>query len=218
MFFGALWSGNTELLPGVLHKDAVLRDADSEYRGRAVEAWALAHASERRPGGRIVNRQWVGGSLVVTVLSDGGLGGPGSELFDWHLQIDNNRIVRLSIERHRSPALPNPVDRFLKAVNEGDLASIMETFGEDALVNDELIDYWGQEKIRRWAERDVVGKRLALLVVGSVERDHRTIVTCHATGDFDGLGLPDPLVLSLYLSVSNNRIVQLIILQKPPAD
>jgi hypothetical protein len=43
----------------------------------------------------------------------------------------------------------------------------MVTFAEDALVNDQLRDYWGKLVITEWAKRDIVGERLTMNVMGT---------------------------------------------------
>ncbi|OYZ97245.1 MAG: hypothetical protein B7X99_14415 [Rhizobiales bacterium 17-65-6] len=90
---------------------------------------------------------------------------------------------------------------------------MLETFVDDALVNDQLVDYWGKTAIATWAARDIIGERLTLDVVKSVEHYGHSIVTAHVDGLFDRRGLPNPLVLAFYFSSHNDKIVQLIILR-----
>ena len=53
----------------------------------------------------------------------------------------------------------------------------MATFAEDALVNDQLRDYWGKPAIREWAERDIIGERLTMKVTKLV--NHAFYFTAH---------------------------------------
>jgi hypothetical protein len=46
-----------------------------------------------------------------------------------------------------------------------------------------------------------------------VEHHGHTIVSAHVNGSFDRRGLPDPLVLTLYCSHKNRKIIMLIILR-----
>jgi hypothetical protein len=46
----------------------------------------------------------------------------------------------------------------------------MATFHPDALVNDQLEEYRGPERIRQWAARDIIGAWLTMYVVEAVER------------------------------------------------
>lgn len=89
----------------------------------------------------------------------------------------------------------------------------MVTFADDALVNDQLRDYWGKAAIRRWAERDIIGERLTIAVTKVVKHDDNFIVTANIDGNFDKRGLPDPLVLAFYFTPRTDRIIQLIILR-----
>ena len=109
--------------------------------------------------------------------------------------------------------LPPSVAAYIRATNLCDLDALLATFVDDALVNDQLTDYWGKEAIAAWAARDIIGERLTLKVVKTVQHYGHSIVTAHVDGLFDKSGLPDPLVLVFYFSSYDNKIVQLIILR-----
>ena len=109
--------------------------------------------------------------------------------------------------------LPPTVAAFVRATNLGDLDALMATFVDDVLVNDQLVDYWGKEEIAAWAARDIVGERLTMEIVSTIEHYGHSIVTAHVDGLFDKRGLPDPLVIVFYFSTNNDKIVQLIILR-----
>ena len=109
--------------------------------------------------------------------------------------------------------LPSAVADYVRATNLGDLDALLATFVDDALVNDQLQDYWGKEAITAWAARDIIGERLTLKVINTVPHYGHSIVTAHVDGLFDKRGLPDPLVLVFYFSSYDNKIVQLIILR-----
>jgi ketosteroid isomerase-like protein len=109
--------------------------------------------------------------------------------------------------------LPPLVAAFVEAANSLDLERLMVTFADDALVNDQLRDYWGKAAIRDWAERDIIGERLTIAVTKVVRHYDNFIVTADIDGNFDKRGLPDPLVLAFYLTPHNDLIIQLIILR-----
>jgi hypothetical protein len=109
--------------------------------------------------------------------------------------------------------LPRSVAAYIRATNLHDLEALLETFADDALVNDQLIDYWGKEAIAAWAARDIIDEQLTLKVIKVVQHYGHSIVTAHVDGLFDKRGLPDPLVLAFYFSPYDNKIVQLIILR-----
>ena len=110
-------------------------------------------------------------------------------------------------------SLPPLVAAFVEATNSIDLERLMATFADDALVNDQLRDYWGKAAIRDWAERDIIGDRLTIAVTKIVSHYGNFIVTANVDGNFDKRGLPDPLVLAFYFSPHHELIVQLIILR-----
>lgn len=109
--------------------------------------------------------------------------------------------------------LPPSVADYIRATNLSDLDALLETFVDDALVNDQLRDYWGKEAIADWAARDIIGERLTLKVVNTVQHYGHSIVTACVDGLFDKRGLPDPLELAFYFSSQDDKIVQLIILR-----
>ncbi|WP_426435500.1 nuclear transport factor 2 family protein [Bradyrhizobium genosp. P] len=109
--------------------------------------------------------------------------------------------------------LPPLVAAFVEATNRFDLERLMATFADDALVNDQLRDYWGTAAIRAWAERDIIGEGLTIAVTKVVKHYDNSIITADIDGNFDKRGLPDPLVLAFYFTPHNDRIVQLIILR-----
>lgn len=112
--------------------------------------------------------------------------------------------------------MPAPVAAFVKAVNDGDGASLLGLFAEDALVNDELVAYWGKARVREWAERDIFGKKLTIGVLASRTHYEHVILSARVRGEFDLRGLPDPLLLTFHFSLAEGRIVLLVILPEPP--
>ena len=110
-------------------------------------------------------------------------------------------------------ALPPPVAAYVEATNSFEIERLLATFAEDALVNDQLRDYWGKSAIREWAKRDIIGERLTMNVTKVINHYGNCIVTANVDGDYDKRGLPDPLVLAFYFTTQSDLIVQLIILR-----
>jgi ketosteroid isomerase-like protein len=110
-------------------------------------------------------------------------------------------------------SLPSLVGAFVEATNSFDLERLMVTFADDALVNDQLRDYWGKAAIKDWAERDIIGERLTIAVTKVVRHYDNFIVTADIDGKFDKRGLPDPLVVAFYFTPHHDLIIQLIILR-----
>ena len=109
--------------------------------------------------------------------------------------------------------LSPPVAAYVEATNGFDLERLLALFADDALVNDQLRDYWGKPAIREWAVRDIVGQSLTMDVTAVIEHYGNCIVTANVRGKFDMTGLPDPLVYAFYFTPHGERIVQLIILR-----
>ena len=110
-------------------------------------------------------------------------------------------------------ALPPAVAAFVEATNDFDLERLVVAFADDALVNDQLREYWGKEAIRGWAERDIIGERLTIAVTKIVRQDKNFVVTADIDGNFDKRGLPDPFVSAFYFTPHDDLIMQLIILR-----
>jgi hypothetical protein len=84
---------------------------------------------------------------------------------------------------------------------------------DDALLNDQLRDYWGKQAIREWAARDIIVQSLTMNVTSAIENYGNVVITANINGKFDVTGLPDPLVCAFYFTAYADRIVRLIILR-----
>lgn len=113
--------------------------------------------------------------------------------------------------------LPAPVAAYIAATNNFDIEALMATFAEDALVNDHRNEFDSLDAIRNWAQREIIDGRVTMDVTGATCRGNTAAVSAAIDGNFDKTGLPDPLVLTFYFSVSGGRIVQLIIVHNKPA-
>jgi hypothetical protein len=122
-------------------------------------------------------------------------------------------MTKSSVAPNPLVALPPLVAAYVEATNSFDLERLMATFAEDALVNDQLRDYWGKLAIREWAKRDIIGERLTMNVTKVINHYGNFIVTANVDGNYDKRGLPDPLVLAFYFNTQSDLIVQLIILR-----
>jgi hypothetical protein len=118
-----------------------------------------------------------------------------------------------SVPPNAPVALPPLVTAYVEATNSFDLERLMATFAEDALVNDQLRDYWGKPAIREWAKRDIIGESLTMNVTKVINHYGSFIVTANIDGDYDKRGLPEPLVLAFYFTPQSDLLVQLIILR-----
>ena len=184
-----------------------------EHRGATFHAWR-----ERLGSGSIALRP-VGarqqhGDIVVTLcveLDDDRR--QAEDLLDFHFRMDAGRLAQISIGPTPCPRMPPPVDDYIRATNRGDLVSLVSTFADDALVNDQLRDHWGKQEIESWAARDIIGEHLTMHVVDCMHHYGNVIVTAHIDGTFDKRGLPDPLAMAFYFAAQGEKIIQLIILR-----
>jgi hypothetical protein len=122
-------------------------------------------------------------------------------------------MMKSSVPPNPPVALPPLVGAYVEATNSFDLERLLATFAEDALVNDQLRDYWGKLAITEWAKRDIIGVKLTMNVTRVIDHYGNFIVTADVDGRYEKRGLPDPLVLAFYFTAQRGLIVQLIILR-----
>jgi len=112
--------------------------------------------------------------------------------------------------------LPEAVLAFIHAMNRFDLEGLSATFAPDAIVNDHRCEFRGQEAIRGWLAKEIVGDRVTMRLTEAARRGESATVAAVMDGTYDKAGLPTPLVLSFYFSVERDRIVQLVIVHNKP--
>jgi hypothetical protein len=122
-------------------------------------------------------------------------------------------MMKSSVPPNPPVALPPLVGAYVEATNSLDLERLPATFAEDALVNDQLRDYWGKLAITEWAKRDIIVVKLTMNVTKVINHYGNFIVTANVDGRYEKRGLPDPLVLAFYFTAQRDLIVQLIILR-----
>lgn|SRR5262245_17384959 len=106
------------------------------------------------------------------------------------------------------------VHAFVTAVNDGRLSDVISAFLSNAIVNDQLVEYEGHHAIGAWVRNDLLDQRARITVIKLRTRPTGVILTVEMSGDFDGQGLPEPLVFLCYFSLSDRKIDQLIILRR----
>jgi len=116
-----------------------------------------------------------------------------------------------------SSTLPAPVQGYITASNAFDGDALIGWFAADAFVNDARREFWGQDAIRGWLDREVIGDKVTMDVTASSEHYGDVIVHAVMDGEFDKTGLPDPLILTHYFTVRDSRITRLIIIRNETA-
>ena len=109
-----------------------------------------------------------------------------------------------------------PVQGYLAAGNAFDGDALIAWFADDALVNDNRREFWGKDAIRAWLDREIIGDKVTTSPTATAEHYGEVIVHAVTDGDYDKTGLPDPLVLTYYFTVRDDRIVRLIIILNQP--
>jgi hypothetical protein len=107
--------------------------------------------------------------------------------------------------------LPFPVSACVEAMNSFDLDRFVAAFDDDALVNDHRDEFVGKERIRAWAAREIIGDHVTMKVVSQRVLGDHVALTAEVDGNFDKKGLPSPLVLAFYFSVSGGKISALVV-------
>ena len=115
-------------------------------------------------------------------------------------------------------ALEGAVAEFFAAVNAFDADGIMETFADDALVNDIRREFWGKDAIGRWVAKEIVGDKVTVKVTEVIGHHALTIVRGRYDGDYDKTGMPDELILTHYFILSAGKIASLIIIHNRTAE
>jgi hypothetical protein len=112
--------------------------------------------------------------------------------------------------------IPTPVAAFFRAVNTSDRAALLDTFVDDALVNDAQREFWGKPAIKAFCDRELFDDHVTLDIVKVVTHYGEPIVSAKCDGDFDKTRLPNPLILDLYFTLRDSKIARLfIVLNKP---
>jgi ketosteroid isomerase-like protein len=117
----------------------------------------------------------------------------------------------------KNTELNGVIAEHIAAVNAFDLDAIMETFADDAYVNDARREFIGAAAVRRWVEREMVGDHVTIDVTEVLDHHGDTVVRGVYDGTFDRSKLPDEIILSNYFSVRDGRIVSLVVIRNEPA-
>ena len=114
--------------------------------------------------------------------------------------------------------LPPAIAAYVKASNDADGPAFLATFTDDALVNDIQREFWGGVAIGKWAEREIFGAHVTMEVMRANDHYGDVIVNAKLDGTYDKTGLPDPLILTFYFTVREDKITMLIIMRNKPAE
>jgi SnoaL-like domain len=107
---------------------------------------------------------------------------------------------------------------YVAAVNAFDADAVVATFAEDAYVNDARREIRGREAIRGFVEKEIVGEGVTMEVTEVDDHHGDTLLRAIYDGDFDKTNLPDPVILTNYIAVRDEKIVSMVTILNRPSD
>ena len=105
--------------------------------------------------------------------------------------------------------VPASIERYLRAVNTGDVDGFPTSFAGDALVLDVNREIRGVEAIKEWARSDIFAVDVRLDVVDVTENRGQILVRVRIDGTFDRTGLPNPLLMNHVFTIVDGKIAEL---------
>ncbi len=101
---------------------------------------------------------------------------------------------------------------FVQATNAHELETLAALFADDALVNDQLRNFWGRDAITSWLAREIVGEKIELEARKVGKHYGVVMVNAEIRGDFEAPRVARPMVVDLHFTVRDARIVRLLVL------
>src|ERR1700752_1572577 len=101
------------------------------------------------------------------------------------------------------------VAAYLGTTNRHDPAAFLACFADDAVVHDARRVWRGIDAIRAWSEREIFAPNVVLEVLAASVHGDETVVTTRVEGDFDRIGLPDPVVIEHRIVLAGDKISRL---------
>jgi ketosteroid isomerase-like protein len=106
-------------------------------------------------------------------------------------------------------SVPAAIERYLRAVNTGDVDGFPTSFADNALVLDVNREIRGMEAIKEWARSDIFAVDVRLRVEEVTENGGRILVRVRIDGTFDRTGLPNPLLMNHVFTIVDGKITEL---------
>jgi hypothetical protein len=113
--------------------------------------------------------------------------------------------------------LPPIIAELINAINAHDTDRIMNTFADDAYVNDNRREIWGVDGIRKLMDNEFVEFKVTMDVRQIIDHYGDIIVSAKYDGTYDRTDLPDEVVMSNYFSIRDGKIVGLTIILNQPS-
>lgn len=107
--------------------------------------------------------------------------------------------------------LPKPIADFINATNKLDTEGFLASFTDEAVLNDEAVEYRGKDAIKKWSDEQYIGVGISITTNEAVEIDGQTIVNLTCAGDFTAYGITDPVKLDFCFTLAGDKIRSLTI-------
>jgi ketosteroid isomerase-like protein len=117
-----------------------------------------------------------------------------------------------SLSAQKAP-LPPIIEAFINATNGHDAEAFVNTFAQDALVNDFGRNFWGKSEIKKWSDKEIIGDRVTFRAVEIKEIYGDFFITALTDGAYDKSKSPDPTYLDYLFTVRKSKIVKLIVIK-----
>ena len=114
-------------------------------------------------------------------------------------------------------ALPAIVAEHIDAVNAHDTDRIVNTFANDAYVNDNRREIWGADAIWKFVNKEFTGNQVTMEVREVIDHYGEIIVRARFDGTYDKANLPEVLVMTSYFTVSDGKIASLKVIFNQPS-
>jgi hypothetical protein len=114
-------------------------------------------------------------------------------------------------------ALPPIVAEHINAVNAFDTDRIVNTFVQDAYVNDNRREIWGTDAIRAFMAKEFVGDHVTMDVREVIDHYGDVIVRAKYDGTYDKTNLPDELIMTSYFGIREGKIISLAVIFNQPS-
>jgi hypothetical protein len=112
-------------------------------------------------------------------------------------------------------ALPDVIAEQIAALNASDLDTAVATFADDAFVTTQF-EAQGIEAVRALLAKEFIDDHVTMDVREVIDHHGDFIVRTKYEGTYDKTNLPDPLIMTNYYSLRDDKIVTLAVIFTPP--
>jgi ketosteroid isomerase-like protein len=107
--------------------------------------------------------------------------------------------------------VPQIISDFISAVNSHNGEAFINSFSDDALVNDFARNFWGKAAIKKWSDEEIIKAKVTFETDEVMEHYGDYMVTALTNGNYDKTKAPDPLYLDYFFSLKENKIIRMFV-------